>query len=399
MRKQANKFILAMVPALFLAQVPAAQSQIISNPAAELQKFCEYDTTRRTIIYLDQSVIGKKDENWFRDIQKNDLEYMPSERIHIRMIEEGRNSATEVWSTCYPKFTPEQYAIEKDNESIFSKGTDRRLKDAQDIFVRYLNRALAQPIANASNNDRPNYDGNFPSKSLVETLYYDSSQFALDGKTTRVIIFSDMVENSKFFDPQNTDEQAAHTLARDAAKEFPANFRNAEFHVYGVGYSHRNAELSRNLEKFWALWLNKSSGRLASFAPQLSIPLTGPELNTVSYKGMLMQFDESVIATRLRLSFTNSGKLNNSWLELFGNHYPLDGTYVCSDGVCTVNAKVAYVDPGMENGLQVGDALQLKGPLRELEGTLGSEDSTQLTPDGKVFKMRVKYDATPTLTF
>ncbi len=377
-----------------------SHAQLIRNPAEELQEFCEYPSSRRTIVYLDQSIIAKSDGDWFRDIQ-NKISYIPSEEIHFVMISSADSRAQEIWSVCYPSMSDKDLAAAREEDSMFSRGIDKKIEDSKLTFSQLLTQALAFPLNGTTLSEKPSYSNDFPQKALLEALYYDSGRYSLDGsKVTRVILFSDMVENSNLTNPNAlTSVSEAIASAKSASVRFPVDFNGAEFFVYGVGYSHSNSDLNSNLEIFWRNWFHQSGATLSGYSAQLTVPSI-TSLEPISYRGMMKQIDGSNVSARLRLGLTNDGKLENSWFSIQNARFPLKGDYVCVTGSdeCQFNATVTFADDSA-NLFRRDDVLLLTGSLEQLSGTIGAVDDLTRTPDGKIFSMPVEFTKDARLSF
>jgi hypothetical protein len=372
--------------------------QLIRNPAAELQEFCTFDAPRKTLVYLDQSVIAKNDGDWFKDIL-NKIDYLPSEEIHVVMISAQNSRVQEVWRVCHPSLSRSNYELEKQKDSIFSRGVDNRIQDARQLFDQLMIQSLAQPLATTALVEKPSYTSNFPQKSILEAIYYDSGRFNLDeNKITRVIIFSDMVENSELFSPTGVgDPSYARAAALAANQRYPVSFNGASFYVYGVGYTNTNSSLAQHLKAFWENWLHGSGGYLASFNTQLVVPTVG-ELESVAYRGIMRQLDGSNVAVQLRLGFAGAGKLESSWFGIQNVRYPLSGEYLCANQICEINAAIQFADASLEL-FRVGDVLKLKGQRDQPSGTVGAIDDLTRTPNGEVFSMQVEFTKEPRINF
>lgn len=383
---------------LDLMSFPIYAKGLFNNPASVLDTFCENETTRQTLIYIDQSLVSASDSDWFRDIQQK-ITFIPSENISYRLIDMKNSRVKEIWSTCHPSLTSEALVAERENDNIFSRGIDRKISDAASAFTQYQNQALAFALSDNNQQQKPNYKtSDLPKKSIIEALYNDSSIYRLEGKITRVILFSDMVENSKVAAPSKLgNTEVNYALARAAATRYPVNFNNAEFFVYGVGYTHNDSSLDNSLRSFWEMWLNKANAKLSSFDHQLNIPDTGHTLKANSYRGTIIMTDGVKVAARLRLVFSETGKLTNSWLGVKDFHYPLEGDSICAKNSCQIRAKISFSDKE-DMLLNVGDVVLLEG-LKSLSGSVGSEDDLQLTSDGSRFSLPLSFTKDQQLLF
>jgi hypothetical protein len=388
-----------LVFSIFMLFVGAVSANLFKNPNASLQEFCKNDSPRQTLIYLDQSIIGKDDADWFRDLQ-NKLKFLPSEPIKVLMIDAGDSRVKEIWSVCYPSMSKEQYKKAKDEESVFSTGVDKQLKNASSTYKKQLNSALAAPLSTTTLDNKPRYKiGSFPKKSIVEALYYDSGRYDLNNGITRVILFTDMVENSDHASPLTLkDKETAKKLAQKTSERYPVDFNNSNFYVYGIGYSHKNSDLNRNLQEYWKHFLNRSGAHLVSYHAQLNSSSGVDLFQPVSYSGVMKQANGSNVATKLRLAFAPDGKLIQSWFGIKELRYPLKGNRQCKGKKCIINANVVY---GIKSDhmFRAKDVLKLSLNGSEASGTIGSEDDLTRTPDGNKFSMKVAFEQDGILRF
>ena len=395
-----NKFFYTLFLMIIAFNSSFVAADIFKNPAASLNSFCKTPSPRQTLIYLDQSIIATKDEDWFKDI-RNKLKFLPSERIQVLMISSEDSRVKDVWSVCYPSMSKKQYEQEKENQGLFETSVDKKIADAKSLYNKYLNSALAAPLAKTKLEHKPNFESHsFPSKSLVEAIYYDSGRFDLSNGITRVVIFSDMVENSEYASPINLTEVNSLKLAQETAERYPMELNNAQFFVYGIGYSHGNSSLNLNLQKYWENLLIDSGAYLASFHSQLNLPKTSSlSFSPYSYTGVMMQANGTKVATDLRLGFAENGVLTNSWFGVLDDRYPLKGGYVCKQNQCTVNAEIIFSGDPEKHMFRKKDIITLTGELNKLKGTIGAKDDLTRTGDGSKFSMVVLFEQDNSMRF
>jgi len=111
-----------------------------------------------------------------------------------------------------------------------------------------------------------------PNSAILETLSFVSKALSSDkAKNKRVIVYSDMVQNSKslsFYRGKSVNPEAALVAAE---KEYLMwDFKDVEFHVAGVGKG-IDAKKARAIEQFWKLYIDKSGGSLVYYGPILLV--------------------------------------------------------------------------------------------------------------------------------
>jgi len=362
---------------------------------ADLKRYCDQDgINRQTIIYLDQSVIAKKDPNWYKDIL-NKTKFLPGERLQVVTINDGGSTVELVWDSCYPSYTSKKYAKLKSEDSvtsIFTGGVEDQLKSDSKVFETRLMQALAHPLAKSRHEQAPSYKDQFPIKKLVEAFYYDASRMGLKSGIPRVIVFSDMIEKSDLvahdnFEPiENADQ---------VAKRFPTFLNHSSFYIYGINYTNSETILNEKMEKFWRRYLLKSGAEIAHYGTQLVLPRENTLIAANSYKGKLTQSDGKNLATSLRVAYLPNGDLIHSWISI-GDHYlVLQGNISCSGQNCELRAQIKE---SVFDGFKVNDVLTLDGTIKNLKGTIGARDDSVIDAEGKIYRFNVEYTQDSTLS-
>jgi len=388
------KKINLLVP-LALAFTASSQAALIKT--SDLNKYCAYEKSQRqTVIYLDQNSIAQNDKDWFRDII-NKLDYLPSERLSIVKINEN-SRVEELFSGCYPKISNATYKKLNDERGFLDADPKKVLADDQQFFRSRLFGAFSKVMEKSQHSTQPTFDlKSLPKKSVVEALYYDASRMDLSKGLSRMIIYSDMLENSSLYSPGGDTIKSAIA----ASNRFPVSYSNADVYAYGVGTT-TTGENDRSLEVFWKNYFNLASANLESFQQQLPSKTPAVKLDVHSYKGV-MDLDGRNIALSLRLSKLQgkeSGNLGSSFFAIKDDLYPLKGTFSCKGKKCKIYAELAFTAPTETFSFQKDDVLTLVGAFDgKLKGVIGSEDDTTTTETGDKFQYNVIFDADSTLTF
>ncbi|MDP2488239.1 hypothetical protein [Vibrio splendidus] len=380
---------------LMLSFAGTSQGALIKT--ADLNKYCNYEKSQRqTIVYLDQNSIGKNDRDWFRDII-NKLDYLPSEKLSIVQINDA-SRVEELFSSCYPKISDATYKKLLENKGFLDADPKKVLADDQKLFKGRIFGAFSKVMESSEHATKPNFDSqSLPKKSIVEALYYDASRTELVNGLSRVIIYSDMLENSTTYSSNKKPIPAAVATA----ERFPVSYSNASIYAYGVGTTTKGTD-GRSLEVFWKNYFNLAGANLVSFQQQLPPKSNAIRSDVRSYKGV-MDLDGRNIALSLRLSKKqgqSSGTLTSSFFAIKDDLYPLKGTFSCKNNQCKISAKLAFTAPIETFSFQKDDVLALTGSFDgKLKGIIGSEDDTTTTETGDKFQYNVIFDADSTLTF
>lgn len=375
----------------------AASSQAALIKTADLNKYCNYEKPQRqTIIYLDQNSIGKTDKDWFRDII-NKLDYLPSEKLSIVQINDA-SRGKELFSSCYPKISEATYQKLLEKKGFLDADPKKILADDQKLFRGRLLSAFSKVMEASEHTTKPSFDSqSLPKKSIIEALYYDASRTELTNGISRVIIYSDMLENSAAYSENMEPVQAAISTS----ERFPVSYSNAEVYAYGVGTTTKGTN-DRPLEIFWKNYFNLAGANLVSFQQQLPPKVKATKTDVRSYKGV-MDLDGRNIALSLRLTKVqgqDNGTLASSFFAIKDDLYPLKGTFSCKNNQCKINAELAFTAPTETFSFQKEDVLVLTGSFDgKLKGFIGSEDDTTTTETGDKFQYNVIFDADSALTF
>lgn len=384
-----------LVSIIALGFVASSQAALIKT--ADLNKYCNYEKSQRqTIIYLDQNSIGQNDKDWFRDII-NKLDYLPSEKLSIVQINDA-SRVKELFSSCYPKISEVTYQKLLENKGFLDADPKKVLADDQKLFKGRMFGAFSKVMEASEHVSRPSFDTqSLPKKSIVEALYYDASRTELSNGLSRVIIYSDMLENSAAYSASQKPIQAAVKTA----ERFPVSYSNADIYAYGVGTTTKGTD-DRSLEVFWKNYFNLAGANLVSFQQQLPPKSKATKFDVHSYKGV-MDLDGRNIALSLRLSKKkgqNNGTLSSSFFAIKNDLYPIKGTFSCKNSQCKINAELVFTAPTETFSFQKDDVLALHGAFDgKLKGFIGSEDDTTTTETGDKFQYNVIFDADSTLTF
>ncbi|MFT6835379.1 MAG: hypothetical protein ACJA0H_001417 [Francisellaceae bacterium] len=355
----------------------------------DLKKYCGQDgIERQTVIYLDQGIIAKKDPNWYKDIL-NKTKFLAGERIQVVTINAGGSTVEQAWDSCFPSYTSKKYNTIKEEEglgSLFTGGIDDNLKNDKSSFSKWFKQALAHPLAGSKHDTAPNFSSRgFPSKKLVEALYYDSNRMNLKNGITRVIIFSDMIEKSDLVD---------HAIfkplekAKEISKRFPMFLNHASIYVYGINYTNNNTALNEKMQAFWEQYLLSSGANIEQYGTQLVLPRVDSTFEAYSYTGRLTQSDGKKLATKIRIAYTPDGALIHSWITIGDYFMPIKGTLNCSGQDCKVTATITN---STFDGFAKNDILQLQGTHKELKGKIGAKDDSIIDEQGKIYRFDVEY--------
>lgn len=354
---------------------------------ANLDRYCQSTPgDRQTVIYLDQNIIAAKDPNWYKDIL-NKVEYRPGEKIQFVNINNGGSTVSLIWETCHPSLTQQQLKSQKKKEgfgALFTGGVTDNLANDRKFFQKQIVKALSYPLKNTRHETAPTYSAaSFPEKKLVEAIYYDSKRLNKSDIFSRVIIFSDMIENSELFNLKSFSPAKA---AKSVAKRYPMFLNYSSFQIYGINYTNRETKINENIRDFWSQYLLMSGAYVEQYGAQLAVEEKTKSWAFYKYKGHT-KVGGIKGASEFRMVIGDDGKIRHGWLEIAHLYLPLSGEVHCSGKNCTIDAQI--LDSADNNAFTKKDILKLKGTLNKLTGIVGGKDETVIDAQGNTYQHSV----------
>lgn len=349
-----------------------------------LDKYCEINPgDRQTIIYLDQNIIASKDPNWYKDIL-NKANYRPGEKIQFVNINNGGSTVELIWETCYPSFTAERLEKLKENEgfgSLFTGGVAENLSNDKKFFNKQIVKALSYPLQKTRHETAPSFSASsFPRKKLIEAIYYDSKRLDVDDVFSRVIIFSDMIENSDLFKLESFNPL---DTAKSVAKRYPMFLNYSSFQIYGINYTNNETKINENIRDFWSQFLLLSGAYIEQYGAQLAVEEDTLAWDFYKFKGYV-QVSGIKGASAFRMIIGDDGKLRHGWLEIADMYLPVSGEVKCSGQNCTIDAEV-LASPNLD-AFRKKDVLRLEGTLKSLKGYVGGKDESVIDSQGNPYQ-------------
>ncbi|GGN29201.1 MULTISPECIES: hypothetical protein [Marinomonas] len=349
-----------------------------------LDKYCEIEPgSRQTVIYLDQNIIASKDPNWYKDIL-NKVKYRPGEKIQFVNINNGGSTVELIWETCYPSFTQERLKQLKENEgfgSLFTGGVADNLSNDQKFFDKQVIKALSYPLQKTRHETAPNFSSSsFPRKKLIEAFYYDSKRLNVDDIFSRVIIFSDMIENSELFKLDSFNPLEA---AKSVAKRYPTFLNYSSFQIYGINYTNSETKINENIRDFWSQYFLLSGAYVEQYGAQLAVEENTIDWSFYKYKGYV-QVNGIKGASAFRMIIGDDGKIRHGWLEIADMYLPVSGEVKCSGQNCIVDADI--LASSNQDAFRKKDVLKIEGTLKSLKGYVGGKDESVIDSQGNPYQ-------------
>jgi hypothetical protein len=354
---------------------------------SNLEKYCQIESGgRQTVIYLDQNIIASKDPNWYKDLI-NKVEYRPGEKVQFVNINDGGSTVELIWETCHPSVSPERLKKLKQNESfgaLFTGGISDNLANDIKFFDNQVIRALSHPVSKTRHEDAPTYSASsFPAKKLVEAIYYDSKRLNVDDVFSRVIVFSDMIENSELFELNSFEPSKT---AKAVAKRYPMFLNYASFQIYGINYTNRETLINENIRDFWNEYLLLSGSYVEQYGAQLAVEEDTKSWDFYKYKGHVNAGGIKA-ASAFRMIIGDDGKILHGWLEVADMYLPVSGEVKCSGQNCNIDAEV--LASTNKDAFRKNDVLRLNGTMSNFNGYVGGRDETVIDAQGNAYQQPI----------
>lgn len=375
--------MLILVAGLGLALSGSSAWALGGAGSLDIREYCNVKSLRQTLIYIDDQALAKGETEWaLQLINKTMANLMPSEPVALVKLETETGTAQERWKACYPDIPDSELEKRKQSAGIFERLTTadpaKQLKEQQGLFKAQMAGALEKLLA--ENSTKANAAKLPVKKQIVRALENDLARFDARNGAIRVIVYSDMLENSDLSNSSTAKVNEGKALA-EARK---LNFQNAVFHVFGVGKVASNAD---HLKVFWESLIEGGSGSLADMGSELVLTAKAPDLFKI-YDVEIEITKEDVRRGKLRLFIDNDGKLQESVLTLGTKQRSLldDGELLCRQDKCEFEARARrplVVAEGKEEIKLSGSPQNLIGKL-QIPGTKLSDGTDA------VFDMNIK---------
>ena len=327
-----------------LPLVAHAESSIFGGSSGLDPSFCKQHAIRQTVIYVDETILVTDHTEWAVTIyNKLKATLIPGERVTLVDLAPFSGQSAEIWSGCWPAYTPEQTAQLSVQSHLFSTGPLEKLKDQQNYFSRDFGiaaekiekkgqRPAAVVMIDAS---RP------PRKSIIRSLTSDDARYSHAENTIRSIIYSDLAENSDLgsvFKPQGGP-------AVNYGEKLGSYMRRSVFYVFGMGTDIKgDGSLQDSIRSFWDATLRSMAANIGGFGTDLNVPNIVPTLSR-AYNVSLNESGQLLVG-RLSLLADSEGTLVDSWIGITRlRSAAINGTYRCAGAVdmpdCTLDVTTA----------------------------------------------------------
>lgn len=328
------------------------------------KKYCTNisDKQRITSIYLDISNTSNKKFalDILSELQNN---FLPHERLQIFTINPEEVTIKQVYNSCVPKLSLNEIKKIKEEGSlkyILGGNPIENSKEDYSFFKAELKNTLAKIYKSSINKDNEK-------KELVELLYSESASFQRK-ELQRVIIFSDMNQNSKQL--PITQIFNDELISNKIIKEYKINFNYAEFYIY-TGKKNYGITKHKKLINFWKNYIELNNGHIKYFNDSLILPKYKYQISEV-FEGELLVNNKKYLA-KLLLNYNERKEINNSWFIINEiEAIPLEGKVNLINGkltraqltVSSINKKNHSLFIGDEKIILNFNNNKLKGEVR-----------------------------------
>lgn len=332
-------------------------------------KFCDLPAVRQTVVYIDDTVMQNGNVAWAQNLQnKLEATLTPGERVTVVQLSPMTGTSDEIWSACWPDYSVADKQKLTAGNHFFSANPLKDLQNQQALFINQFLQSITKIYV--SSKDRPGEGSvnpaNPPKKEIIGALSSDSARFSQGDLTNRVIVYSDLAENSVlgnvFVPPPSPFPDLGQTLG--------LQFHDSVFYFFGVGSDVQGAP--GFLEKATAYWrqvLQTTGGTVGGIGSTLNVPNSVP-VSSLKEQVTITR-DNQALSGTLSLMMDSEGNLIDSWLSVLRlTATSINGTFVCTgnDSGCALHAKT---DTGVTI-LNVSESIDMTGsPSSSLSGTIG----------------------------
>ena len=223
---------LAACAMIFVSICPAAAS--LFGPSGLSPEFCKQKTFRQTVVYIDDTMMRNDEKAWALDLNNRlDGSMMPGERVTVVQLSPVSGTSREIWSGCWPGYTDAQRAALEKKSHFFTSDPIRDLKAQRSFFTLDLGIALTK-VYDDSTRRAATYKistSSLPHKDIIAALASDGARFSQSTGTIRVIVYSDLAQNSQLASVFASAPSPPVNYGHELGVYFP----HSVFYIYGVG--------------------------------------------------------------------------------------------------------------------------------------------------------------------
>lgn len=397
MKGQRLSLSLLMIVGLAAGPINTAQAQglfrsstgSICEPARE----AGVEPVRRTLLYVDKQALSLSpdEQEWFGAVNQMLQQTMTTaEPLDIVVLDSAAGIAKAHGSTlCYP-IIEERYHERFASAGISGLLTNDlidQLPDLRKEIAVQMQDQVGPGYAGAPQKRSQSTAENIGERHLLRALQSDSARFGSD-LPTRVIVYSDMIENSDLVELDTIlsgDDEQNLKLATGAIDDLPRlDFQGAMVYGFGTAAALKDPAAADTLNGFMQQIVYLANGYPGGFSRELAIPAVRPD--SVAHYDMEVTVEGRAFKGRMQLMAGDDGRLTDSFLDLGTDnrsaHFK-SGRLICSqDDSCQLEGKLAtallFEDP--EHVFLEGSQNELSGHLGFRNDRLADSDNPALLP-------------------
>lgn len=364
-----RRLLSAVIAAICFPFLNQPSFAFIGGDEFRIDQFCAVTAMRRTVIYVDHSMMVDGEVEWAKRLREKLLaNLVPSEPVELIRIDSDSGQSKEVWKACYPDYSSNQKAVFEKETYLFKPNPLTVLEKQQKVFDSELLKHLTDIYNSAK---RPKgaaryAAGNAPKKNLVRALVNDESRYSRRDKRTRVIMYTDALEKSELYDVFAGAPAAPAALA--AKNKYGVNFGQAVFYIYGAGQSLSDpGDAPSRAKVFWEQFLKQTNAHVSGFGVELNSPTSRP-IKTVDLDLEVVLSGRAAVGI-ISLMPDIDGALQDSFVSISSlTGSAIEGTFTCNtSGKCFLKASTLsdlITDFPREE-------IKLDGPMDGMTGKVG----------------------------
>lgn len=348
---------------------------------------------RRTLVYVDQQSLSlnTSDLGWFDSLNQMLQQTMSTaEPLDIIILNSADGTAKHYGETlCYPVIDEryQEHFRSSGLGSLLTNDLIDQLPKLQQEIVKQMQDQVVPAYANAPEQLNASSPSQIGERHLLRALQADAARFG-DDTPTRIIIFSDMIENSSVAELEailEASQEEMVALANQAVEQLPRlDFQGAMVYGYGAGRLLEDPATVDALSSFMQQVVYVSNGHPGSITRELAVRPVRP-VDSQRYD-VVVTVNEQPYRGRMHLLSDQAGRLTDSYLDLgVGNrsaHFA-SGRMICSDSNdCQLEGELAtalvFEDP--ENVFLEGQPTALEGHIGFRNDRLQDTENPALVP-------------------
>ncbi len=326
---------------------------------------------RNTLIYVD---LSSANNNHFPSklIKALRGSFLPHERVKVYFINPQTSEINEVFNSCVPKLSQSEILKIKKEGGLYLFGGNP-IEDANEdlmFFYSSLKNVFKKALKNHIESDE---------KPLVEIFYNEEDKFS--NPLNRVIIYSDMIQNSK-----EISLKAVLENDLDKIKEYRVNYNYSNIYVLLNKKVLKGSDFLK-LRRFWHCYYEDNKANLKNFNTTLNFyKLKGYYIK--KYEGNMKYSDGSEFKIKLLIAYDGKGNVINGWFIINEiDSVPVKGKVFIKKGKIA-KVKLTVYNLCKSHYLINGEKINLIFDKKSVKGELVIDNTKTIvkTPKGNIIE-------------